>query len=175
MHSLTKIQTLTRVVGLGLVIYIMWIAWNRYYSEPFTTQDKAFGDQALEELDGAMARGDDIPDITDDDLAKNVDRISIIKESIEGDSPIEHFRGFGSGQNYWRRHYYANNYQTGMGGWPPGLYNRMYNWSPNFYTGSGWQHYLRPGYNYLTYPRQRWYKKTNAGKHAYYYMNNDSR
>jgi len=71
--------------------------------------------------------------------------------------------------SYWPSHYYSTPYNYKFGGkWPPGLFSRLYNWSPGFYSGSGLSLSTRPGMGYKYYPRNRWIRNTTNGNNSYY-------
>ena len=72
-------------------------------------------------------------------------------------------------QRYWPYFYYSFPYNYKQGGaWPPGLFSKLYNWSPSFYTGSTWSYSMRPGMYYTHWPRSRWVR----GNGDYYFINN---
>ncbi len=65
---------------------------------------------------------------------------------------------------------YSQPYNYKYGGiWPPGMYSRLYYWSPGFYNGSGLSLQFRPGMENKTFPRNRWINKTNMGDSVPYY------
>lgn len=69
---------------------------------------------------------------------------------------------------------FAQPYNFKYGGeWPPGMYSRMYYWSPGFYNGSGLSLAFRPGMEPTNFPRNRWINKTNIGNSpSYYHVSN---
>jgi len=103
-----------------------------------------------------------IPDISDDELARS--NILLAKASNkEGYNLVN--------TNLWPYSYYTYPYYSHVkGAWPPGMYSRMYHWSPGFYT-SGWSYYLRPGLSQKgAWPENRWVRNNNS----YYFINNRS-
>lgn len=65
---------------------------------------------------------------------------------------------------------FAQPYNFKYGGaWPPGMYSRMYYWSPGFYNGSGLSLAFRPGMEPKNFPRNRWIFKANMGDSVPYY------
>jgi len=78
--------------------------------------------------------------------------------------------------NLWPYYYYSFPYNNKYGGaWPPGMYSRLYYWSPGFYTGSGQSISMRPGIGYKYWPSDRWIRNTRFGDKGNYYnvTNND--
>lgn len=71
---------------------------------------------------------------------------------------------------YWPYYYYTYpyHYVNNTGAFPPGLHSRLYEWGPNYASGSGWGWWLRPGSHYEHWPRSVWVRKNN--KH--YFINN---
>ncbi len=77
--------------------------------------------------------------------------------------------------NYWPYYFYSFPYNYKYGGaWPPGMYSRLYYWSPGFYSGSGWSINMRPGMGYKHWPRDRWIRNTRVGDRGnYHYVTNN--
>jgi len=74
---------------------------------------------------------------------------------------------------YWPYYYYSFPYNYEYGGaWPPGMFSRLYFWSPGYYTGSGQQYFMRPGMGYKYWPRNQWIRQTRDGDNSYYYLSN---
>ncbi len=61
---------------------------------------------------------------------------------------------------FWRNRYYAL------------PYSRSHNWSPGYYTGTGWSYQPRPGIGIKSIPRNRWARATNRNGNRYYYVTN---
>ena len=117
-----------------------------------------------------------IPDVDDETLNKMAENIymhiypeELSREGLEISNTAENIK-------YWPTYYYSFPYtQKQAGVWPPGMYSRLYYWSPGFYTGSGWQFQMRPGIGYKYWPRNRWIRKASGGAHgknSYYYVTN---
>lgn len=138
--------------------------------EEFDHLDSEKGNEAVKELEKLLSEGKHIEEITDEELEEISDDIFMAKLPDEKEE-LSYWPGFN--RRYWPRYYYSwpNNYRYG-GAWPPGLYSRLRFWSPGYYTGSGWNYYLRPGLRYRYWPRNRWVRHTKGGKHSYYYVSN---
>lgn len=133
---------------------------------PFSVEDQQAAKQALDEL---KKQGEEVVDITTEELEKIADDILIAK--IPTNDSVEEYSSFSS--RFWPYHYYSYPYHKNLGGtWPPGLYSRLYHWSPGFYSGSGWSYYLRPGMANWKWPRNRWVRHNRVGGDNYYYVSN---
>lgn len=75
---------------------------------------------------------------------------------------------------YWPYYYYSFPYTyKNAGAWPPGMYSRLYYWSPGFYTGTGWQYSFRPGVGNKWWPRNVWIRKQPSNPSYNYVTNGD--
>lgn len=137
---------------------------------PYTKNDENIGQRALKELEESLKNGKEIPKVSDDELYTLLNDVYLVKHPnmIERLSYLPE-----ANTRYWPKYYYSFPYTYKYGGaWPPGMYSRLYFWSPGFYSGSGWQYYLRPGISYKYWPRNRWIRHTKNGKNSYYYVTN---
>lgn len=142
-------------------------------NEGLTVEDQQSGKAALEELENLLKENSEsIPHISEKELDDVIDKILVMKVPTEDTTEkLDSFNPVNT--KYWPQYYYSFPYNEKAGGaWPPGMYSRLYYWSPGFYTGSGWSYYLRPGLKYKNYPRNRWVRNTRDGKHSYYYLSN---
>jgi len=141
-------------------------------NENFSVEDQQAGKKALENLKNVIDSGADIPDMTDEELSELSDNILLVK--LPNEDTKENVSFFHSeNTRYWPQYYYSFPYNYKYGGaWPPGMYSRLYFWSPGYYTGSGWSYYMRPGIGYKYWPRNRWIRHTSGGKQTYYYLGN---
>ena len=163
-------DTLKIVLLVLVVILIIYLLSRNSKNEPFTSDDNEVGKKALLELEYILKTGQLPLEVSDEELEKLADSVYMVRtpETKEGMSyfPEENTR-------YWPQYYYSFPYNYKYGGaWPPGLYSRLYYWSPGYYTGTGWRYYMRPGIGYKYWPRNVWVRNTRGGKDSYYYLSN---
>nr|QBK86609.1 MAG: hypothetical protein LCMAC102_04040 [Marseillevirus LCMAC102] len=165
------------IIIAAFVIIFIYASKRCSYScetkdEHFSIDDKQYGKTALRDLEDLLKQGDEIPEVSDDELAKLSNDIYLVKLPTEDTTEkLELSRS--ENTRYWPYYYYSFPYNSKSGGaWPPGLFSRLYFWSPGFYTGTGWSYYMRPGMGYKNWPRHRWIRQTQNGNHSYYYVTN---
>jgi len=140
----------------------------------FSHNEENVGEEALKELEEMLKRGEQPPNVTEEDLKDLEDDVLLVKapsdlmrENLDYSHP--------ENTRYWPYYFYSYpyNYKDG-GAWPPGMFSRLYFWSPGFYTGTGWSYYMRPGVNFnpAGWPRHRWIRNARGGKNTYYYVTN---
>lgn len=152
--------------------------FDRSQAPSITKEDDKKGKDAAKVLEQKLKNGEEIPEVDDKTLKVLAKDIYIIADpnpesrsaaSAESDvnSGKEGFSfNYPVNSTFWPYYYYSYHYPAGV--WPPGLYNRLYWWSPGFYTTSGWQWGLRPGTKYIKWPYTSWMRNNNK----YYYVNN---
>ena len=141
-------------------------------NEQFTISDQQAGKAALDELEKMLSSGQLPPEVSDEELDSYSEDIYIVKLPAE-DTKEDMSYFHAENTRYWPYYYYSFPYNYKYGGaWPPGMYSRLYYWSPGYYTGSGWSYYMRPGMGYKFWPRNRWIRNTQNGKNTYYYLSN---
>ncbi len=142
----------------GLVIW--WCAQRK--SGHFTPEDEAQGEKVVKELFTMLNKGEDVPEVSDKELTSMTDDIFLVVTPSK--NAKEHLSYFNpANTRYWPYYYYSFPYNYKYGGaWPPGMYSRLYFWSPGFYTGSGWTHYMRPGMGYKSWPRNVWMRNNGS-------------
>jgi len=165
-------KTLTYLlIAVAFVIVFIYASRRCSYScrynsndEQFTIEDKQTGKAALQELEIMIAEGGEPPEVSEDELAKLSDDICLVKLPTEDTKEdLSYFHS--ENTRYWPYYYYSFPYNYKYGGaWPPGLFSRLYFWSPGYYTGTGWSYYMRPGMGYKNWPRHRWIRQTQNGK-----------
>lgn len=145
------------VIALVIIALVIIVIYKR---RSFTSEEDRNGNEALQELEHRLARGEEIPHLTEEELEDLIDKVYLIKTPQK-----EEYRTLN--QTYWPQYYYSNPYQHYHGRvWPKGMFSRMRLWSPGFHT-SGWMYQMRPGLKYR-HPRSRWVRNNNS----YYYLNN---
>lgn len=157
------------VIGILILIgLVIW--WCRDSKSPFTAKDHSQGKEAVRELFTMLDKGKEPPEISDEELAKLSDDIFLVVTPSKNSK--EHLSFFHPvNTRYWPYYYYSFPYNYKYGGaWPPGMYSRLYFWSPGFYTGTGWMYYMRPGMGYKYWQRNIWLR--NNGN--YYNVSNKS-
>lgn len=174
-----KIDILQFVVLLAAVALLIYLCYYLQYLEnkkeeySFSPKDKRLAEYALIMFYNIDSRK--VQDVTDHEL-KSCENDVILAAFPETKSGQEEEKGSRENFNsfntrFWPHYYYSfpYNYKYGTP-WPPGLFSRMYYWSPGFHSGSGWMFYLRPGNDYFPdrWPRNRWIR--NNGN--YYYVSN---
>ena len=181
-----KDKTLFYIIIIIIIIFIVSLTSNNICSispsgkEYFSDKDKKAGDSALKKLENMLSRGEKIPEISDEDLIKIIeaDEVYIAKIADEpnlknGREGMKYFRS--ENTRLWPYYYYSQPYnpESGGGAWPKGMYSRLRNWSPGFYTTGFWQHHMRPGMGYKYWPRNRWVRHQTQGRDSsYYYLGN---
>jgi hypothetical protein len=172
------------IVVVIIILFVLWrIQINNDINNMFNHNDHFIGKQAIEDLQNTPEH--DITEITENELKQLDDYdkiiIALLYKSHEGDESYndlsltnnehESFTYFHPVNNrYWPKYFYSYPYQYKQGEpWPPGMFSRLYQWSPGFYT-SGWQTLLRPGITQTVLPRSQWVKNNNH----YFFINNDS-
>ena len=147
-------------------------------SDNFSKQDEQEAYKAMEKLENLNT---DVEELDERDLKDSIILMAAIPK--EKKSNRESFRKDKAAFSYfptentrlWPSYYYTYpyTYQT-AGAWPQDMYSRLRHWSPGYYTGTGWQYYMRPGMGYKYWPRARWVRKTQTGtdQNAYYYISN---
>lgn len=161
----------TYLIALALVLLLA--LWYCSQKQDTNKEDERTAEKALHDLEDALLRGEKISEVSDRHLQKLTDNIYLVrvpeKEGYTSRSlSVHHPVDVG---NSWPQHHYSLPFQYKKGGaWPSNLYTRMRHWSPGFYTGSGWSHYLRPGISYRPggWPRHLWIKNNDS----YYYVTN---
>jgi hypothetical protein len=180
MIKINQLKTLINVmlwyisIGLFITFYIFLIyLWIQ--KDTFDHNDRKFADGAIMDLHKKLANGEDIPVITDEELREiGHDKILIIVVKDPQDSSEDGKESFmfyhPVNQRYWPNYYYSFPYTYASGGsWPPGMYSRLYNYTPGFNT-SNWSYYLRPGMYYKRWGNNsNWLRKEGGG---YYFVNN---
>ena len=159
---------LLKLVPVVLLVFLAYaLLFFKNPDEKFTQKDKETGVKALQEL---MKNLDEVEDISDEELNKMLEDIHLVVTPEENSREnLSYFHPVNT--RYWPFYYYSFPYNYKYGGaWPPGMYSRLYYWSPGFYTGSGLSYYMRPGIGYKWWPRNRWIR--NQG--SYYYVTNRS-
>jgi hypothetical protein len=157
-------------VNVAYVILIIAILALAYYvwksKNPLSDADR---DEAMKALKYLEDHPDDVIDVQEETLHDMADKIYLVKSqaiAVGGDRN-EDFE-FPINTNYWPQYYYSYPYQYKYGGaWPPGMFSRLYEWSPGFYV-SGWRYGLRPGLKFGRWNRNRWVRHNNS----YYFINN---
>ncbi len=159
-------KALTLAIVAIVVIFIWW-CFRRSANEHFTYEDKNKGKQAIREL-FTLLKEDNIPEVSDDKLATITDDIfMVVTPSMNAKEELSYFNPVNT--RYWPYYYYSFPYNNKTSGaWPPGMYSRLYYWSPGFYTGSGWTHYMRPGMGQKYWPRNVWMRNNGS----YYFVKN---
>jgi len=149
------------LIIIGLIILVAW--WClRGKKKHFTPEDEVHGTKAVKELFTMLKKGDEPPEISDKELSNISDDIFMVvtpsknaKENLSFFHPVN--------TRYWPYYYYSFPYNYKYGGaWPPGMYSRLYFWSPGFYTGSGWTYYMRPGMGYKYWQRNVWIRNNGS-------------
>ena len=178
-----KDKTLICLIAIVIVVIVLMAVCNKckdpspndedFYGEKFTTKDKNAGDTALAMLESMLSRGENIPELSDDELAAVSGDIYISKVPSNTREGMEYSKP--ENTRYWPYFYYSQSYnpESGGGGWPPDMYSTMRFWTPGFYTGTGWSHHLRPGMGTKFWPRNRWIRHRTQGKNAYYMLTNN--
>jgi len=140
----------------------------------FSTEDNEFAEKATDELKNLIENGFDIPKVDDSEI--NQENVVFVVDTNSPKKSVEGYTAFhAENTRYWPQYYYSFPYNYKYGGaWPPGMYSRLYFWSPGYSSGSGWSYYLRPGIGYKYYPRNRWIRNTTngTGGNTYYYLTN---
>ncbi len=146
------------------------------FNEAYSKEDEKVGEKVLKELHNLLENEGEIEEISDDELVELADNIYIsVVEGKDKSSTRENLSFFhAENTRYWPYYYYSFPYNYKHGGaWPPGLFSRLYFWSPGFYTGTGWSYSLRPGLKYSNWPRHRWIKQKKSGSNYYYFITNN--
>lgn len=165
-----KSCTLVTLFIIILLVVLLYSLNSKGDDEQFTHEDKIRGERALRELAERIKKGFEPPEVSLEEI-QNSDVLMIkVPKELEKEN-MSYFHA--ENTRYWPYYYYSFPYNYKYGGaWPPGMYSRLYYWSPGFYTGSGWSYYMRPGMGYKNWPRNRWVRHTQAGKNTYYYLTN---
>lgn len=156
-----------------ILIFSLYYLLTRNTHEKFSKKDKEFAEKALKDLEISLKKGGhDIEVVSDKMLNTLADDIYLARMPKEYKTEkLSYFPT--ANTRYWPYYYYSFPYNYKYGGaWPPGMFSRLYYWSPGFYTGSSWSHYLRPGMGFKYWPRNRWIRHTSGGKDSYYYVKN---
>lgn len=161
---------ITIYILIFIIILVIIYILSKNNKNPYTKDDEDIAQKALQELNKSLKIGKEIPHVKDEELYKLLKDVYLVKHP----NMIEKLSYFPEANTkYWPKYYYSFPYTYKNGGaWPPGMYSRLYFWSPGFYSGSGWQYYLRPGISYKYWPRNRWIRNTKNGKNSYYYVTN---
>lgn len=156
------------IIGFVLLLIILIIVYN-YLKEDkpsidgFSIEDEKIASELLEKLDDFL---DSVEDISDDQFKIIQDKILLSK--------TPDVEKYSFNRSYWPSNYYYNLQAQPTGNFPYNMYNRLRNWSPGYYTGSGWRYGLRPGISNYYQPRNRWIRHTPFGGEgpSYYYITN---
>lgn len=138
-----------------VVAFILILIKNNSNEELFSEEDKKIAENLARELEDTLANGGEVPTLDDFEFEKVADNVYIMKvENKEGMS-------YPDSGGWWPYHYYVNRYSRSN------LYNKLYQWSPSFYTTSHWMWRLRPGLA-LPHEQSGWVRHNGQ----YYYLNN---
>lgn len=160
------------------VIIAVCIGYTVYSHDKsmFSQEDNSYATEALHQLDSMIDSGNLPPEVSDEEFAMVADNVLFAKipEDSNTNQSRENFSYFHPiNSRYFPYMYYSFPYNYKYGGaWPPGLFSRLYFWTPGYYIGTGWSYYMRPGMGYSKWPRNRWIRNTQNGKDAYYYVSN---
>ena len=156
------------ILIIAIVIFFILWCFQRSSNEHFTKEDEHEGNQAIREL-FTLLENDNIPEISDDELASMTDDIFMVITPTSNAKENLNMASNHANTRYWPYYYYSFPYNNKTSGaWPPGMYSRLYYWSPGFYTGTGWTHYMRPGMRQKYWPRNVWMRNNNS----YYFVEN---
>lgn len=161
------------LIYVGIAIVVVGLGWYFLYGmgESFDAKDDEMANVAVTELEDLLASGQDIPEVSDEELETMVDDIYMVKTPSDEKEGLTSFHA--ANTRYWPYYYYSFPYNYKYGGaWPPGLFSRLYYWSPGFYTGTGWSYHMRPGMGHKYWPRHRWVRKSANGSSSYYFLTN---
>jgi len=159
------------LLAVAIVLVILWCSYKKDNS--FSSKDHKYGEEVVRELFTMLDQGKEPPEISDEELAKLTDEVFMIVTPKDGKENLSYFNAVNT--RYWPYYYYSFPYNYKYGGaWPPGMYSRLYFWSPGFYTGTGWTYYMRPGIGYKSWQRNTWlrnngsyYNVTNRGDYVH--------
>jgi len=151
----------TLAVIVVAILLIVWWCWGKG-GRPFSSEDDTQGEKAVRELFTMLDKGSEIPEVSDEKLANLSDDIfMVVTPSKNSKEHLSFFHPVNT--RYWPYYYYSFPYNYKYGGaWPPGMYSRLYFWSPGYYTGSGWTYYMRPGMGYKYWQRNVWIRNNGS-------------
>jgi len=152
---------LTLLILVAIIALVIWWCVRRE-KDQFSPKDHTNGKEAVRELFTMLDKGDEPPEVSDKELAKLADEIFlVVTPSKNSKEHLSYFHPVNT--RYWPYQYYSFPYNYKYGGaWPPGMYSRLYFWSPGFYSGTGWMYYMRPGMGYKYWQRNIWLKNNGS-------------
>lgn len=161
---------------LVIVVVVLFFIVITVLNRPSQPEGHRIGDKAMKQLTELLESGQDIPEISKDELKRISDRIAMVVKAPSQTSSDPSREGMDFFQEndtrMWQRYYYAFPYNHKYGGaWPPNMFSRLTYLSPGFYTtGNGLSYQMRPGMGYKWWPRNRWVRS----KGDYYLLVSDA-